>query len=194
MSTRTDVRRRDRRADDAWIRRFLAEAPFGFLALPSEGAPHLNSNLFVYVEQDHAIYMHTARTGRTPETLVDPVPATFSAGIVGRLLPADEALEFSVEYASVVAFGRAVKLTDPEAKRTALQRLLDRYAPHLRPGDDYRPITDDELDRTAVYRIDIEEWTGKEKAAPVDFPGAFPITRPSIPLLGRVPSREPDAG
>lgn len=182
MNQRTEIRRRDRSQDDAWIRRFLAEVPFGFLAISSEGPPHLHPNLFVYVEEDHAIYMHTARTGRTPEMIEAPVPVTFSAGVVGRLLPADEALEFSVEYASVVVYGRAVKMTDAPAKRRALQHLLNRYAPHLRPGRDYRPITDQELDRTGVYQIDVEAWTGKEKAAPADFAGAVPTASPAIPL------------
>ena len=33
--------------------------------------------------------------------------------------------------------------------------------------------TADELARTAVYRIDIESWSGKRKQAEPDFPGAF---------------------
>jgi hypothetical protein len=51
--------------------------------------------------------------------------------------------------------------------------LLDKYAPHLRPGRDYRPITDDELARTSVYQIDIDLWSGKRETAPEDYPGAF---------------------
>jgi hypothetical protein len=51
--------------------------------------------------------------------------------------------------------------------------LLDKYAPHLKPGRDYRPIVDAELARTAVYRIQIESWSGKRKQATPDFPGAF---------------------
>ena len=92
---------------------------------------------------------------------------------MGRLLPASTALEFSVEYAGVTVFGRATVVTDDEEARDGLQQLLDKYAPHLRPVRDYRPITADELARTAVYRIDIHEWGGKKKVAPADFPGAF---------------------
>ena len=60
-----------------------------------------------------------------------------------------------------------------EDAEEALQALLDEYAPHLKPGLHYRPITADELPRTSVMRIDIVEWSGKRKAAALDFPGAF---------------------
>ena len=39
--------------------------PVGALATIHDGQPFINSNLFVYDEQAHCIYMHTARVGRT---------------------------------------------------------------------------------------------------------------------------------
>ena len=103
---------------------------------------------------------------------------------MGRLLPAPEALEFSVEYAGVVTFGTGRVVEEQDEARTALQMLLDKYAPHLRPGVDYRATTDDELKRTAVYRIDIEAWSGKQKEVPEDFPGAFALDPPPVPFPG----------
>jgi nitroimidazol reductase NimA-like FMN-containing flavoprotein (pyridoxamine 5'-phosphate oxidase superfamily) len=99
---------------------------------------------------------------------------------MGRLLPADTALEFSVEYASVVIFGVGALVSDYEQAGTALQLLLDKYAPHLRPGEHYRPITIEELKRTAVYRISIEQWSGKRKQVTPDFPGAFLYQQQSL--------------
>jgi hypothetical protein len=62
---------------------------------------------------------------------------------------------------------------DPAEAKAALQSLLDKYAPHLQPGRDYRPPVDEELARTAVYRLDIDEWSGKRKQVAPDFPGAY---------------------
>jgi uncharacterized protein len=73
----------------------------------------------------------------------------------------------------VTVFGRASLVEDVEQAKHALQMLLDKYAPHLKPGEHYRPTTDEELKRTAVYRIDIDAWSGKRKVAEPDFPGAF---------------------
>ena len=170
---RNEVRRRDRAKDDEWIGEYLTRAPYGFLATERDGQPFLNSNLFVYDAEREAIYLHTHRTGRTRDNLAEARPVAFSVAHMERLLPAAEALEFSVEYAGVVVFGTGVVVTDPAESEEALQALLDKYAPHLRPGRDYRPIMPDEMRRTAVFRIDVEDWSGKRKEVAADFPGAY---------------------
>jgi uncharacterized protein len=173
-------RRRDRAVEDeAWIRELLHRAPSGNLATVSDGQPFLNMNIFVYDEARHAIYLHTARAGRTLANVTADGRVCFGVSTMGRLLPAPTALHFSVEYAGVTVFGRASVVTDEVEAHDALQLLLDKYAPHLRPGRDYRLIMPEELAVTAVYRIDITEWGGKQKVAPPDFPGAF--------LYGTVP-------
>ena len=177
---RAEVRRRDRARDDAWTRSFIQQARHGVLAVVRGEQPFLNSNLFVYDPGRHAVYIHTARTGLTRDNLAEPVPVCFSAFEMGRLLPADEALEFSVEFAGVTAFGTGRVVEDAQEAREALQMLLDKYAPDLRPGRDYRAITAGELKRTSVYRIDIEEWSGKLKIVEDEFPGAFYVPTPEI--------------
>ncbi len=184
------VRRRDRERDDAWIRAFLHEAHFGFLATVDDRQPFLNSNLFLYREEEHAIYFHTARTGRTPANVARGGRCCFSAASMGRFLPAPEALEFSVEYRAVVVFGTIAPVADPEARRRALEGIMAKYAPHLAPERDYRPITDQEVRRTAVHEMDIDAWSGKEKAADPDFPGAYRLPRQE-PAPGRPIHIEP---
>jgi nitroimidazol reductase NimA-like FMN-containing flavoprotein (pyridoxamine 5'-phosphate oxidase superfamily) len=175
-----EPRRRDRTQDDAWIGAFLTVAPFGFLATVDGDQPFLNSNLFAYAPAEGAIYLHTHRTGRTRHNLSDPAKVAFSVADMGRLLPADEALEFSVEYASVVVFGWGRVVGEPAEAERGLQLILDKYAPHLRPGRDYRPITQQELRRTAVFRIDVESWSGKNKEVQPDFPGAYRYRDPEL--------------
>jgi hypothetical protein len=169
-----EVRRADRGVDDeAWIKALLHRAPVGTLATVYNGQPFINSNLFAYAESDHAIYMHTARVGRTRANIDEHERVCFSVNEMGRLLPAEEALEFSVEYSGVVVFGTGAVLTDEMQSTRALQLLLDKYFPHLKSGVDYRPINAQELARTSVYAIQIESWSGKKKEVADDFPGAF---------------------
>jgi nitroimidazol reductase NimA-like FMN-containing flavoprotein (pyridoxamine 5'-phosphate oxidase superfamily) len=173
-SPRAEVRRRDRAVtDEEWIRSMLRRAPMGTLATVRDGQPFINMNLFVYDEQANVIYLHTARAGRTLANVEAEQRVCFGVAEMGRLLPAPTALHFSVEYAGVVVFGRARVVPDDAEAERALQLLLDKYAPHLRPGRDYRPIQPEELAVTAVYRIEIDEWSGKQKVAPPDHPGAF---------------------
>lgn len=169
-----EVRRADREvADEQWIRNLLHRAPVGYLATVQGDQPFINSNLFIYDEENEAIYMHTAHVGRTQGNVAQHNKVCFTVTEMGRLLPAEEALHFSVEYAGVVVFGTAVIIEDEQEATNALQSLLNKYAPHLTPGQDYRPPAPEELKRTAVYRIAIDKWSGKKKEVAPDFPGAY---------------------
>lgn len=174
QSSRSYVTRQDRAIlDEPWISAFLRQAATANIATSVDGQPFVTTLLFVYDPTHQTIYLHTARHGRLLENIQANPRLCFSAHEMGRLLPANTALNFSVEYRSVVVFGLAHLLEDREEAGQALQMLLDKYFPHLHPGSDYRPITARELDQTAVYRLDIEEWSGKRKAVADDFPGAF---------------------
>jgi nitroimidazol reductase NimA-like FMN-containing flavoprotein (pyridoxamine 5'-phosphate oxidase superfamily) len=170
--------RQDRAKDDDWIKAYLKRVPFGMLATEYEGQPFLKPTLFVYDESEHAIYIHGALQGRMRTNLELNPRVSFCIAEMGRLLPADTAMEVGVEYASVVVFGKAELLTNADQARYGLQLLLDRFFPHLKPGIDYREILPQELNITAVYRIKIESWSGKEDRAKHDFPGAFTYQAP----------------
>ena len=171
---RTHVRRSDRAiTDDAWIKDFLKHAPEGIMAMSVDDQPFLNARNFAYDPDRHAIYLHGARSGRTPTNIAANKRVCFACYEMGRLLPAERAYSFSVENTGVVAFGEIVIVEEDEEARHGLQLILDKYFPHLKPDVDYHSASADEMKRTAVFRIDIEEWSGKQKVAEPDFPGAF---------------------
>ncbi len=163
--------------EDAWIIAFLRRAGMATIATAQGEQPFISTLLFAYDQRAHAIYFHTARHGRVWENINANARAgsrvCLSAAEMGRLLPAATALNFSVEYQSVVVFGPARLVEDAVESEHGLQLLLEKYFPHLRPTRDYRPITPDELRLTATYRLDVEEWSGKRKSVAEDFPGAF---------------------
>lgn len=173
----TTIRRRDRAVnDETWIRDFLETAPVGVLATNYEGHPFINSNIFAFDAEAEVIYLHTARVGRTrsnAESNDAGVPACFHIMQMGRMLPAKRALEFSVEYAGVMVFGTLSVIEDPEQAQRSLQVIMDKYAPHLKPEQDYEPATLDDLKRTSVYQLRIESVSGKRKVVAEDFPGAY---------------------
>lgn len=171
------MRRRDRAQSDDWIRAFLHSSAWGVLATVVDSRPFVNTNLYVYDEATDAIYLHTARDGRTRAALESGAPVCFSVSEMGRILPDEIALEFSVEYAGVTVCGEGGLVADDEEKSDALQMLMDKYAPQLKPHRDYRPPNRAELDRTSVYRIDIESWSGKMNRKAADFTGAYEYDR-----------------
>lgn len=174
QQTINQPRRKDRAVEDeAWITAFLQKAPFGAFAFCRDGQPFINSNIFVYDPGRKAVYFHTAREGNTRSIVEQNPAACFSISEMGRLLPAEDALEMSVEYSGVTAFGTVRIVEGEEEGFAALQMLLDKYFPHLRPGLDYRPTLPEEWKRTTVFRLDIVQWSGKQKKADAGFPGAF---------------------
>jgi len=66
--------------------------------------------------------------------------------------------EFTTRYESVIVFGRAEIAEDRERKRELLCRLVDRLA----PGRPF-PCPDEDIDRTGVVCITIEQATGKRR-------------------------------
>jgi nitroimidazol reductase NimA-like FMN-containing flavoprotein (pyridoxamine 5'-phosphate oxidase superfamily) len=170
--------RTDRAKDDAWIKAMLQRVPFGMIATEYDGQPFIKPTVFAYDEKEHAIYIHGALAGRMRTNIERNPRVSFCIAEMGRLLPADTAMEVGVEYASVVVFGTIEVVADADQARHGLQLLLDRFFPQFRPGVDYRAILPAELDQTAVYRIKIGSWSGKEEHAREDFPRAFSYQAP----------------
>lgn len=167
-------RRADRAVtDEAWLKAMLQQAPYGILGTEWQGQPYVKPTLFAYDEVRHAIYFHGALEGSTRANIEVNPRTSFCVCEMGRLLPGNTAMRFGVEYASLIAFGTTKIVSDAEEARYGLQLLLEKYFPHLKPGVDYREIVPEELNITLVYRMDIEAWSGKQKRAAADVPGAF---------------------
>lgn len=153
------VRRRDRAVeDDAWIKDFLANAGYGTVATATDGQPFMNPVVFAYDEGSHAIYLHTGTEGRILANIRADDRVCFCAAEMGALRPAPTAIGLGVEYKSVIVFGRARVLDDRTQAIDALKLIVRKYFPD---EDGRLGITDAMLDRTAVYRIEIDSWSAK---------------------------------
>jgi uncharacterized protein len=155
------LRRPELACDDAWVAAFLERAEVGQVATRWDEQPFITATTFWHDPQRQEIYFHSNITGRLRANIDRHPQVCFSAFQAGRLLPSNVALEFSIQYESVVVFGRARRLKDPEDCRRALNGLLSKYFPQMQPGQDYRPVTAEELKRTAVYALAIDSWSGK---------------------------------
>ena len=148
--------------DDEWIRLFLHEARVGHIASARDGQPFLNPSTFWFDEENHQIIFHSNLAGRIRSNIEANSTVCFEASELGKMLPSNVALEFSLQFRSVVVFGTARLITDPEEARKALYGLIHKYFPQMTAGKEFRAITDKELARTSIYAIKIEEWSGKE--------------------------------
>ena len=155
-------RLREYKRDDDWIRAYLHEAKVGHIASTWDDQPFLNPSTFWYDEANQRIIFHSNIAGRVRANIERNPKVCLEASELGKLLPSNIALEFSLQYRSVMVFGTACILEDPDEMRNALYGLIRKYFPEMEAGKEYRPITDKELQRTSVYEIQIESWSGKE--------------------------------
>jgi nitroimidazol reductase NimA-like FMN-containing flavoprotein (pyridoxamine 5'-phosphate oxidase superfamily) len=148
--------------DEYWIREFLRTARVGHVASARDGQPFLNPSTFWFDEEQHQIIFHSNLSGRIRSNIEANPNVCFEASELGKLLPSNVALEFSLQFRSVTVFGTARLVSNPEEVRRVLYGLIHKYFPAMNPGKDFRQITDKELARTSVYAVQIEGWSGKE--------------------------------
>jgi len=148
--------------EDDWIRAFLQEAKVGRIATSFDGQPFITPSMFWFDEKNRRIFFHSNIAGRVRANIENNPKICLEASEMGKLLPSNVALEFSLQYRSVAVFGAAQIIADPEEARRVLYNLIKKYFPTMTAGREYREITDKELRATSVYAIQIESWSGKE--------------------------------
>ena len=147
---------------DEWIVDFLHIATVGHIATRWDDQPFITPSTFWYDEEKNEIYFHSNVKGRVRANVDRHPEVCFEASQEGQPLPSNVALNFSIQYSSVVAFGKVRVIEDEEESKRALYGLINKYFPSMKPGEEYRPITDNELARTSIYAIEIESWSGKK--------------------------------
>ena len=146
--------------DDEWNAKFLNKIRVGHISTRDGNQPFINPTSFWYSKEDHEVYFHSNAVGRMRFNAENNPETCFECYRSGRLLPSNLALEVSFQYECVIAFGRIRVIKDIDEKRDVLNELLQKYFGEMRSGEDYRPVTDNELKRTSVYGIKIESWSG----------------------------------
>jgi len=151
--------------DDDWIRDFLKTAKVGHIASSRDDRPFLNPTMFWFDEENQQIVFHSNVAGRVRSNIESNPKVCLEVSELGNFLPSNVALEFSLQFRSVIVFGIARLVTDPDEARYLLYGLIGKYFPTMRAGQEFREITDKELRATSIYAIQIEEWSGKENWA-----------------------------
>jgi len=146
---RKDLEITDRKEIDAVIE----AAKVCHLAMSEAGRPYVVPMCFGY--DGGSLYLHSAPAGRKIETLKHNASVCFEITDVGDVVEADAACNFEMKYRSVIGFGRAVFLTDPEEKRRALDCIVEQYTPKK---FEYPPPM---IKGVAVIKVEIEAITGK---------------------------------
>jgi len=127
----------------------------GHLGLCVDGEPYVVPIGFVY--HDGRIYFHSYPRGRKIEAMRRNPRVCFQVEEVGRLLPGSTPCKFSVEYRSVIIYGRVRFLEEAEERLKALRLLLRKYGASEAAED----LSEGMLGDVLVGEITVEEMTGR---------------------------------
>lgn len=118
---------------------------------------------FGYEAGDGALvlYFHGADAGKKLALLRANPAASFEMDTGHRLVPGDQAEEYTYAYRSVMGRGTVEFLEGREARLAGLNRIMAHYS-----GREDWPVSEAMLDRTAVYRLRVCSWTAKEHKVP----------------------------
>ena len=156
----------------------------GFLAhvsFASMGQPFVIPML--YARDGERVLLHGSVASRLVGALAQGIECCVAVTHLDGLVLARSHFHHSVNYRSVVLFGRAVAVTDPAQKSAALTRFVDALLPGR--SDDSRPPDATELAATTVLSMAIVDASAKVRAGgPKDHPDdlALPYWAGVLPL------------
>jgi nitroimidazol reductase NimA-like FMN-containing flavoprotein (pyridoxamine 5'-phosphate oxidase superfamily) len=191
-STRTKLDRYPARGkhDFASVAAILDEGFFCHVGFVKNGQPFVIPT--GYGRKDRVLYIHGSAASRMLNEAGKGIPLCVTVTLVDGLVLARSAFHSSVNYRSVVLLGTAEPVAADE-KVAALKTISD----HIVPGRwaSLRPVKQEEIDQTAVLKLDIVEASAKVRTGPPvddeeDY--ALPIWAGTLDLAAPVATPNPD--
>jgi nitroimidazol reductase NimA-like FMN-containing flavoprotein (pyridoxamine 5'-phosphate oxidase superfamily) len=148
-----------------------------------------------YWRENEVLYWHGSSASRMLRTLEKGIDCCFTVTILDGLVLARSAFNHSVNYRSVMLFGRAQRIDDDAEKRRQLEMFVERMYPGR--WSQLRPVTAQEIKATTVLSMQIEEGAAKVRSGPPkdDAPDYdWPIWAGVVPVRSVVLNPQPDAG
>lgn len=117
-----------------------------------------------YARRGDQLYIHGSQASRMLRTLKGGIDVCVTVTLLDGLVLARSAFHHSMNYRSVVVFGRATTVDDPADKVAALLT----FSEHVIPGrwNDVREPTEQELKATTVLSLPLEEVSAKVRTGP----------------------------
>jgi nitroimidazol reductase NimA-like FMN-containing flavoprotein (pyridoxamine 5'-phosphate oxidase superfamily) len=163
-SDRATVKRKPQRGayDRATIDKILDEGLICHVGFTVDGQTFVLP--MIHVRVGDKVYLHGSPASRTLQALAQGAEACLTVTLIDDLVLARSAMHHSMNYRSVVLFGKASVVADRAEKCAVLQALTE----HLIPGRwaDVRRPTDRELQGTQVLSVPIQEASAKVRTGP----------------------------
>lgn len=190
---RTRVGRHPERGvyDRETIDAILDEALICHLAYVKDGEPRVIPTIHARVGD--TLYVHGSNASRTLRSTKGGAPIAAEVTLLDGLVLARSSFHHSMNYRSVVVYGRAREVTDPAEKFEA-QRALVEHVVRGRAADARLP-NQRELDQTTILAVPLDEASAKVRTGPPkdeEEDLALPVWAGVLPLKTVPGEPEPD--
>jgi uncharacterized protein len=165
----------------------LAEGHVAHVGFVEDGQPFVIPLGYQFnpAEPDR-LYLHGATASRAMEHVASGAPVCITVTLLDGLVYSRTALYHSMNYRSVVCFGRGSRVTDPGVQQKIFRGMISRYFPGRTAGQDYSEPTAEHLAATRLVEVRIEEWSAKQRdggpLGPMDADPGAPGTCGVVPL------------
>lgn len=161
---RTTLKRLPQRGnyDREAINRILDEGFICHVGFAVDGRPFVIPT--GYARVGDTLLIHGSQASRMLRTVGQGIDVCLTVTLIDGLVLARSAFHHSMNYRSVVVFGNARVVDDPEEKLAALRALSE----HMIPGrwDDVREPNERELQLTTVLSLPLNEASAKVRTGP----------------------------
>ena len=117
-----------------------------------------------YARRDDTILLHGSARSRLLDRLAEGTDACVTVTLLDGLVLARSTFHHSMNYRSVVVFGRSAEVVEPERKNEALEHLVEHLVPGR--GAEARGASPGELAATRVVAVPIEDASAKIRTGP----------------------------
>ncbi|HEY8911578.1 MAG TPA: pyridoxamine 5'-phosphate oxidase family protein [Desulfosporosinus sp.] len=124
------------------------------LAVSYEAMAYIIPMSFGYANR--TLYFHSAQEGLKLMILRENPKACFEVDIDTRVVPSENACDWTMHYQSVVGFGDVEFIEQLEGKREAMRIIMGQYT------DEVKPIEDSALSGVTLFKLNISTMTGKK--------------------------------
>jgi nitroimidazol reductase NimA-like FMN-containing flavoprotein (pyridoxamine 5'-phosphate oxidase superfamily) len=140
----------------------IDEARICHVGVTLEGQPYVIP--MALGRKGNDLLLHGSVVSRLMNNLCKEVPCCVTVTHLDGLVLARSAFHSSMNYRSVMVFGKARLISDPKEKQMALDALVE----HLAPGrlEELRPSSRKELNATSILCLPIEAFSIKSRTGP----------------------------
>ena len=125
---------------------FIVPMNYGYDVREEDGTLHV------------CLYLHGAKEGRKAAAFAADPRVAVEMDYNHEVITGDYTCAYSYAYRSIMGNGTITEVADPEAKKKGLEKIMAHIAPEAKIA-----FLPEMVERVAVWRIDIDTFTGKER-------------------------------